>query len=250
MSLNPLKLENVAEWLNKSFDQTKNKTYLQAGPTCINRRNSEEPSLQINDEPLVEISLNNDFYAQKNHQQQRAASLVPESSYYAALQKICIYKDPKEMEAQAKKSACKKPCAPGSRRTSSELGINISGCQNIPDLSNEGSLAALVTRIEPDGVIQKFKVEIDEGDEIVEINGYNLRNKNDEQIDEIFNTSCHSNNGEIELLVRRRSSVSSAQDFNSDLHSNHEREMIKKANQANESSNEINVIYTLILRAR
>lgn len=46
-------------------------------------------------------------------------------------------------------------------------------------------------------------MSINEGDEIVEVCGVNLRNKNNQQIDQILDETCKQNNGEIELLVRR-----------------------------------------------
>jgi hypothetical protein len=220
------KLKDVTDWLNKSFERLN----LNSKTSTAYRCQSEEPVIQINDEPLVEIYLDEEFYTLKHKQQEqekeRKASLNV-SENVADLQKICLYKDPKDIENNSRIN---------SRRPSNELGINISGCQNILDINEKGSLAALVTSIEPNGVMQKYQVEIGEGDEIVEINGFNLRNKSDEQIDEIFSTSCHSNNGEIELLVRRRSSVSSsAFDFNLDANSSNQKEL-RSASLLNESS--------------
>lgn len=121
-----------------------------------------------------------------------------------------IYKDPKELSASSKSiedMSNKSSSLASSRRPSAGLGIQINGCQRLPDLG-EDTFGAVVSAIEPDGLVDQFNVSIKEGDEIVEINGVNLRNKSDSQIDEILDSTCQSNNGEIELLVRRSSSCS------------------------------------------
>ena len=243
-SQEPPKLKNVTDWLNKSFDRLNvSSTDATSNNTTTNvRSNSYEPIIHINDEPIVEISLTKDFYTLKNQQQlllhkQKAKSLNIDKN----LQKICLYKDPKEIECNFKSN---KESFLSVRRPSLELGIQITGCQNIPDQDESSVMAALVTSIVPDGVVEKFKIGIEEGDEIFEINGFNLRNKSDDQIDEIFSSSCHSHNGEIELLVRRRSSVSSAVDFNIYSNSNNDKE-IRNLSQENEPTSKLIYLFHL-----
>ena len=93
------------------------------------------------------------------------------------------------------------------------------------------TLGAVVTYIEPGGLVDKYNVSIKEGDEIMEINGINLRNKDDQEIDEILNSTCQTNNGEIELLIRRSSTISSMN--SSKAHSNSDTS--SKSDQCNES---------------
>lgn len=295
-SVHKPKLENVTEWLNKSFDQsnvshhesnTSKSTNQLFVPQKQQRSNSVTHVRVIPDEPIVEINLSKQFYLKKSHYQSQQQNLVdilpdnierkhslssikqpnkttlystysksqsplvnPESTRKSMqsnnkapadiLQKIFLYKDPIELNSYRRKSNdsngdnSESPSSDDlnayknrGRRPSSSLGINIAGCQRMPDLGNE-TLAAVVSSIEPNGIVEKFNVEIKEGDEILEINGYNLRNKSDDQIEQIFDSTVHSNNGEIELLVRRSS-----------LSSNHETHLYaddaKKSDYSNSS---------------
>lgn len=226
------KLENVTEWLNKSFDHAKTDSngLLSTNHLLVQkqqRSNSVQHVRVITDEPLVEINLNRHFYLQKSRRsteqlEQQSTNLnSPAYSNYSKsqntkyafnpnsemIQKILLYKDPKEV---CQKNDLEEPKTP-SRRPSIGLGLQIAACQRLPDL-NDNQLAAVVQSIEPDGIIEKFNVEIKKGDEIMEINGINLRNKSEDQIEKIIDTSCQSFNGEIELIVRRSSTCSNKSD--------------------------------------
>jgi len=150
------------------------------------------------------------------------------------IQKILIYKDPKELSSykhninRANNLTDKFKVEPNPRRPSVTLGMQISGGQNLADVN---TLGALVTYIEPGGLVDKYNVSIKEGDEIMEINGINLRNKDDQEIDEILNSTCQTNNGEIELLIRRSSTMSSMS--SSKAHSNSDTS--SKSDRCNES---------------
>lgn len=180
------------------------------------RSNSIAHVRVVTDEPLVEINLNRNFYTNKQKQDELNNSNLKSNSYASYsksqtplrsyesshlstnsistrddhVQKIHLYKDPNN-----------------SNRELNGLGMHISACQRLPELGGN-QLAAVVHSIHPNGIIDKFNVEIQQGDEIMEINGVNLRNKSEEQIGRIIDSSCHSYNGELELLVRR-SSISS-----------------------------------------
>ena len=202
------------------------------------------PVRVIADEPLIEINLNRNFYAKKQLQQIASVdcdSIHPSSHYNNnivglnnnisnfqtvlkstssscyntsnlmqssngdVIQKICVYKNPKEMMTTAE-------CSPDElfdgfsrqRRPSNSLGIDILARQRLGD-SGGASLAAVVGAVHPDGLMDQYRVDIQCGDEILEINGVALRNKNDEQIESILDSSCQTNQGEIELVVRRSS---------------------------------------------
>lgn len=68
-------------------------------------------------------------------------------------------------------------------------------------LANANTVA-LVSSIPADGIIKQFGVDIDEGDEIVAVNGRELRNRSDVEIDRIIGESALETHGELELLVR------------------------------------------------
>ena len=216
------KLENATEWLKKSFDQSqiqtntlspavnssKSKSTQELFVPTRQQRSSSDAYLTGLDEPLVEINLNKSFYLKKQQQSLESSSenvkshstpqipAVVDSNQ--VIEHVYLFNEPEKEEIDEEVFINQ------NRRPSASLGINISGCQRVPEL-NEQTLAAVVSSVEPNGVVDKFNVPISEGDEIIEINGHNLRNKNDTQIEKIFGTSCLSSNGELELKVRRRS---------------------------------------------
>ena len=220
--VNP-KLENVAEWLNRSFDRQKilnsnnnNKNLKESNIQMITltepkrklsetnyRQNSDESEkyFGINDD-ILEINLSNsrlklhqhpldikqcpsitliDRIDKKYLKSDMNDKIIKPLAHDPSIRKIYLYKDPKDQ--------------------SDSLGIKITAQQKLSDLKND--LAALVTAIIPEGLVQRFDVPIKVGDEIVEINGVSLRNKTDEQIQKIMNSSYDFNNGEIEIVVRK-----------------------------------------------
>jgi hypothetical protein len=133
---------------------------------------------------------------------------------YETVQKILLYKNPKELkdDLNTQEVVNISPTSNNhvnkkNRRPSLSLGLQINACQRLAELDDR-NLAAVVASIHPNSLIDQYKVDINEGDEILEINGFNLRNKNNDQIETILNQSAYVYNGEIELVVRR-SSISS-----------------------------------------
>lgn len=125
------------------------------------------------------------------------------------IQRILVYKNPKELSLESNEEIdLEQPSGFNRtrRRPSSGLGIEISARQKLPDLDPEKhGLGAVVAAVQPDGLMGQYSVDIKEGDEILEINGVTLRNKNDDQIESIIDSSAQSHQGEIELVVRRSS---------------------------------------------
>lgn len=230
--------KNVTEWLKKSFEQTKIQLVNQ-NTTPINncnnkqyRRNSASNVRVIVDEPLIEINLSRHYYKKQdsicsNNLISDSYQQYSKSQTYLTTEKsqmyiidpsddiktVLIYKDPKELSHfksnnEEMLSNSREISARTERRPSLSLGLQIESKQiSEVDKENEDKLGAIITSIEPDSVFDKFNVSINEGDEIVEICGVNLRNKSDSQIDEILDESCKKNNGEIEFLVRRNHSL-------------------------------------------
>jgi hypothetical protein len=225
--------ENVTEWLKKSFD-TKNDLINETKNLSMSntqfRRNSatnafiDEPI----DEPIVEINLTRQFYLKKQilengkslktdpylqySKSHNNLSSTNDSKLYRIdtnddFKKVFIYKDPKELSLC---SDISDENVTNERRPSLSLGMQIAVTKLFGE-SNKSreeffdESGAIITSIEPDGIIDQFNVSINEGDELVEVCGVNLRNKNDHQIEKILDENCKKNNGEIELLVRRNS---------------------------------------------
>lgn len=213
--------ENVTEWLKKSFE---NKNELSTQPTLKQyRRNSASIVRVIVDEPIVEINLSRHYYLKKQesmnknltsetyiHYSKSQTHIATDDSHLYLIEpsddikKILLYKDPKEMSI-GKEEEFNKTNVKNERRPSVSLGLQIVSTQF--EHLDDNKSGAIIKSIEPDGLIDKFNVSINEGDEIVEVCGVNLRNKSDSQIDEIINQSCKRNNGELELLIRRSNSI-------------------------------------------
>ena len=215
------KADHVSDWLKKSFLNEVSITVPQHPKPM--RRNSTSNVRVIMEEPIVEINLTRQFYLKKQHMESKESKLndsfsyaqlskshtnipfEPDKEYHVnsddSMKKILLYKDPKELSLEISQKT-------GERRPSLKFGMEIE-CKQLIQISktesfelNEDKSRAIVTSIEPDGLIEQFNVSINEGDEIVEVCGVNLRNKDDNQIDRILDETCKQNNGEIELLVR------------------------------------------------
>jgi hypothetical protein len=230
--------DHVSDWLKKSFLNEVNITVPQHAKPM--RRNSTSNVRLVVEEPIVEINLTRQFYLKKqNLERKNSGSKLNDSFSYAqlsksqtnmpiesdkefnghlddSLKKILLYKDPKELSFEISQKN-------GERRPSLKFGMEIESKQLIQITKaesfelNEDTSRAIVTSIEPDGLIDQFNVSINEGDEIVEVCGVTLRNKDDNQIDRILDETCKQNNGEIELLVRRsHSSINPIERKNSD----------------------------------
>jgi hypothetical protein len=225
---NKTMLENLNDFINKAFksiETSRSQSRLKAQKSISNqeifpssKKDQQQPNLHLenqnslltvdNDEPLVEINLNKNFYMRREQQLKKVSSRAYsqseqnlENSEVESIKRVLLYTNPKETGLKFNEPDS------SSRRPSIGLGIQISACQKLSELSDQES-AAVVSSIEPDGIIKKFNVSICEGDEIMQIDGITLRNKSEQEIEHIIDESCQLNNGEIELLVRRRSTSS------------------------------------------
>lgn len=231
----PKLVENVTEWLNKSFDQTK------LSSSSLTEKNCNEPNSPYNlnvsgqkqfrshsvavpvpiisdNEPLIEINMNKHFshLANTNKTSSCETGLSPNvvengSRSISDLvdtrnqkeKRILIYTDPKDVVSsptdnkQVVAAAAGSSSTSNSRRSSLSLGMEIIGARS-------NGAPAIVSSIPPDGIIKQFGVDIGEGDEIVSINGHSLRNQSDNDIDRIIQESAIVNQGELELLVLKK----------------------------------------------
>lgn len=179
------KLENVTEWLKRSFDKLDSTTQIQVNtsqsnrPINQNRQFSDDSDIYTTTtaDDIIEIKY---IDTKKSSTQKITNQLnTDKNPINKDLKQILLYKDPKDK--------------------TEGLGIRIAARQRVSDLKND--LAAIVNEIVPDGLVQKFDVPIRIGEEIVEINGICLRNKTQQEIIQILDKSC---DGEIEILVRTR----------------------------------------------
>jgi hypothetical protein len=225
-SPNP-KLENVEEWLSRSFDRdSAKKSLVQQQQKHLSRQQSEDSA--VSDE-LVEINVKNRAHTQHKQQIKPNGLLcVPtqvngrlgdsKSSNTSTMTLVAsnsqdIIKENTKADRRASplpyrpnestvpSSSFKHICLYKNPRDSIDsLGIKIAARQRVSDLDKD--LVTLVKHIIPNGIVQLFELPIDVGDEIVEINGVCLRNKTNDEIVDILKRNCELNNGEIELALR------------------------------------------------
>ncbi len=235
------KLENVTEWLNRSFDRndlpiitTKQQqqqviqqiTLVEPAKKQLAERQSSEESEKYRNgtnDDIIEINLSNSLKDDKKQQQQQCndgQSIKQQQQQ----QQVIFLSQPNEKKVESNKKNIYDYTATNSfieqtrtknndnsinriylykdpKDQSESLGMIITARQKISDLKTD--LAAIVTSIIPDGLVQRFNLAIKIGDEIMEINGISLRNKTEDQIKQILNNSCEYNNGEIEIVIRK-----------------------------------------------